>query len=64
MSEYYEAPCSPCSRCGAEDAERLYDGYGIYVGRYCSKKCAVEAGYRPDIFDGHYDCDEPIEEDY
>ena len=62
MAEYYEAPCQ-CSHCGSEGAIRLYDGYGIYVGRYCDEDCAIAAGYRADIFGGHYECDEVIEEE-
>jgi len=54
-----------CRTCGAEGAEAIYDARGIYVGRFCDEKCAIEAGYRAEIFtDSRYEADEPIEADY
>lgn len=51
--------------CEPANAERQYDGYGIYLCTTCYL-ChdAKMSQYRPDIQD-HYECDEPIEpEDY
>lgn len=51
--------------CGSgENAEAIYDGYGIYLCRVCDF-CRDEklSKYRSSIFE-RYDCDEDIDDDY
>lgn len=54
-------------RCGSgEEKYPLHDSYGIFVAYVCSRcEDKVRARYRPEIFAGPYEADEPIEpEDY
>lgn len=55
-----------CSCGSGEERHELTDAYGIFVAYVC-KRCEkkVKARYRPEIFTGAYEADEPIEpEDY
>lgn len=57
-----------CGRHNCEPDERWpeYDGRGIFLCYVCSDcEDAKLSGYRPEVLEGAYDCDEPIEpEDY
>lgn len=52
-------------RCGSDEyAYAVADGRGIYLGRCCPEcEGELKGKYRPDIFDGAYEIDEPIEQD-
>ena len=55
-----------CSCGSGEERYELNDAYGIFVAYVC-KRCEkkVKARYRPEIFEGPYAANEPIEpEDY
>lgn len=46
-----------CKQCGKEEVVRLDDAYGIPVCGFCSEECAIEHGYRPEVFRGAYETD-------
>ena len=50
--------------CPPEQRRALKDAYGIFCAYVCDK-CERDkrAGFRPEIFTGLYEADEPIEED-
>ena len=46
-----------CKQCDNEEAVRLDDAYGVPVSGFCSVKCAIKHGYRPEVFAGAYETD-------
>ncbi len=46
-----------CQHCVKEEAVRLDDAYGIPVYGFCSSECAIQHGYRPEVFSGDYETD-------
>ena len=50
--------------CGSgEIPYAIYDGYGIYLSKVCSKcEPKVVSKFRKDIFEA-YECDEPIDDE-
>jgi len=55
-----------CSCGSGKERYELCDAYGIFVAFVCERcEKKVKAKYRPEIFEGAYEADEPIEpEDY
>jgi len=52
-----ENPVEMCQHCVKEEAVRLDDAYGIPVYGFCSSECAIQHGYRPEVFSGDYETD-------
>lgn len=53
-----------CSCGSGEERYELLDGFGIFVSYVCSEcEDKVKSKYRPEIFEGAYQCEEPIEPD-